>query len=106
MNPALFGLLAGLMFGAITVLSMLPLSFADKTAALLGAFSSRFAIGFLIPFCRMPLPAYARGTLVGLLISLPDAVVSKSYVPIIGLGVIGGMLIGWLAGRYAGKPDI
>ena len=106
MNPIVFGLLAGIAFGTLTVLSMLPMQFADKTAALLGAFFSRFAIGFLIPLCRMPMPAYAKGALIGLLISLPDAVITKGYVPIIGIGVIGGMIIGGLAGRYAGKPDI
>ncbi len=99
-------MLAGTVFGALTVLSMLPLQFSDKTAALLGAFLSRFVIGFLIPLCRMPMPAYAKGALIGLLISLPDAVITKGYVPIIGIGVLGGMLIGWLSGRYAGKPDI
>lgn len=106
MNPLAFGMLAGTVFGALTVLSMLPLQFSDKTAALLGAFLSRFAIGFLIPLCRMPMPAYAKGALIGLLISLPDAVITKGYVPIIGIGVLGGTLIGWLSGRYAGKPDI
>lgn len=83
---------------------MLPLSFVDKPAALMGAFLSRFAIGFLIPLCTMPLRGYAKGALVGLLISLPDAVITKSYVPIIGIGVIGGAVIGWLASRYSGKP--
>ena len=55
MNPILFGLLAGTVFGTLTVLSMLPMEFAD--------------------------------------------------VPIIVIGALGGTLIGWLAGRYAGKPD-
>jgi len=36
----------GLVFGALTVLSMLPMSFPDKRAALPGAFFNRFAIGY------------------------------------------------------------
>lgn len=106
MNPIVFGLLAGTTFGSLTVLSMLPMQFSDKPAALLGAFFSRFAIGFLIPLCRMPMLSYAKGALIGLLISLPDAVITKGYVPIIAIGVIGGLLIGWLSGRFSGKPDI
>ena len=41
MNPLLFGLIAGLLFGAIDVALMIPMHFADKTTAMLGAFASR-----------------------------------------------------------------
>jgi hypothetical protein len=41
-------------FGALTVLSMLPMSFPDKRAALLGAFFNRFAIGFVIILIDIP----------------------------------------------------
>jgi hypothetical protein len=41
-----FGAILGLVVGIVDVLLMLPLSFPDKRAALLGAFSSRFALGF------------------------------------------------------------
>ena len=100
MKPVTFALVTGIVFGSLTVLSMLPLTFADRPVALLGAFLSRFAIGFLIPFCKLPMRPYASGALVGLLISLPDAVITKGYVPIIGLGVLGGGLIGYLTGRF------
>ena len=101
MNAVSFGVLAGVCFGAIAVAAMLPMQFPDKTAALLAAFLSRFAIGFLIPICKLPMPPTATGALVGLLVSVPDAVISKAYLPIIGMGVVGGAIIGWLAGRYA-----
>jgi hypothetical protein len=39
--------------------------------------------------------------LVGLLISLPDAVITKAYVPILAIGIIGGAVIGWAASRFA-----
>ena len=100
MNPVVFGLLAGLAFGIVDVLLMLPMSFPDKRTALTAAFFSRFAIGFLIPLCKLPLPPAAVGALVGLLVSLPDAVITKAYAPIIGTGLAGGLLIGWLAGRF------
>lgn len=40
--------LCGLIFGLLTVAIMLPMSFPDKGAALLGAFFNRFAIGFVV----------------------------------------------------------
>jgi len=67
---------------------------------MLAAFGSRFAIGFLISVTRMGIPGWARGALVGLLISLPDAIVTKSYAPILASGVIGGAVIGAVASRF------
>jgi hypothetical protein len=101
MNPLVFGIVAGLLFGAIDVALMLPMDFPDKPTALLAAFLSRFAIGFLVPLVRTPLPGWAAGALVGLLISLPDAVITKAYAPILASGLIGGLVIGWAAGRFA-----
>lgn len=98
MNPILIGIIAGGSFGIVAVALMLPLPFPDKRAALLGAFLNRFAIGFLIPLTTLPMAAWLRGLLVGLLISLPDAVITKAYLPIIGMGALGGGLIGWLVG--------
>jgi hypothetical protein len=45
MSPELMGVIAGLVFGAITVGLMLPMSFPNKPAALSAAFVERFAIG-------------------------------------------------------------
>ena len=101
MNPLLFGLVAGLLFGAADVALMIPLDFPDKKTAMLGAFTSRFAIGFLIPLVKMPLPPCAVGAVVGLIISIPDAIITKAYAPILATGLIGGLAIGWAAGRWA-----
>ena len=101
MNPVLFGIVAGLVFGAADIALMIPMEFPDKKTALLGAFTSRFAIGFLIPLVKMPLPAWIIGGIVGLLISIPDAVITKAYAPILGTGLFGGLIIGWAAGRWA-----
>ena len=54
MSPLLSGLVSGLIFGAIDVGLMLPMSFPDKKTALLGAFFSRFAIGLVIPLIQLP----------------------------------------------------
>jgi hypothetical protein len=96
MHPLLLAVLCGLGFGTFAVVLMLPMSFPNKRTALIGAFASRFAIGFLIPLVVLPIPGAAKGALVGLLVSLPDAVITKAYGPILGIGVVGGAAIGWL----------
>ena len=100
MPPLLFAVVAGVAFGIVDVLLMIPLEFPDKRTAMLGAFLSRFAIGFLIPLTRLPLSPWLAGASIGLLVSLPEAVITKSYVPILVGGVVGGALIGWASGRW------
>ena len=97
MSKLILGLIAGLVFGALDVALMLPMSFPDKTTALLGAFTSRFTIGFVIGCVQLPwLPGWGVGLLFGLLISLPDAIITHKYLPILVLGGIGGLIIGGL----------
>ena len=91
---------SGLVFGAIAVGLMLPLQFPDKRTALLAGFASRFAIGFTIGCVQLPWPGWAVGLVFGFLLSLPDALVTKAYTPILivgslGVVVIGGILHGW-----------
>ena len=89
------GLLCGLIFGAVDVALMLPMSFPDKRTALLAAFFSRFGIGFVIPLVQLPSwPGWLIGLVFGLLLSLPDAVLTKAYIPILLSGAIGGIIIG------------
>lgn len=94
MNPLVFGMIAGLLFGVADVLLMIPLKMDDKRTAMAGAFIGRFAIGFLVPVVGLPMPGWAIGAVVGLLISLPDAIITKTYLPILGVGLVGGVLIG------------
>lgn len=100
MSRPTLGVALGLVIGGIDVLLMLPLEFPDKRAALMGAFASRFALGFFAATVRLPLPAIGSGILVGLLTSLPDAIITKSYGPILLTGVIFGAIAGWIAGRW------
>lgn len=100
MNALVFGVVAGLVFGILDVLLMIPLKMEDKRTAMAGAFAGRFAIGFLIPLISVPMPGWAAGAAVGLLISLPDAIITKVYGPILGIGVVGGALIGLAAGAW------
>ena len=101
MSPLLAGLISGVLFGAIDVALMLPMSFPDKRAALIGAFANRFGIGFLTPLVTFPAPGWARGLIVGFLLSLPDAVITKAYAPILIIGCVGATIIGWLSDKWA-----
>ncbi len=100
MSNSLWGLVAGLVFGGIAVAMMSPMSFPDKRAALLGAFANRFGIGLVIGCVQLPAPGWALGLGFGFLLSLPDAIITKAYAPILGVGglgglVIGGLILGW-----------
>jgi len=92
-NP-IQGLIAGAVFGVIVVAMMLPMEFSDKGAALLGAFLNRFALGLVIGCVSLPWPGWAVGLFFGLLLSLPDAIITKAYAPILIMGSIGGLVIG------------
>jgi hypothetical protein len=101
MIPIFFGSICGVAFGTLAVLLMLPMSFPDKRTALSAAFASRFAIGFIVPAAHLPMPMPMAGALIGLLVSLPDAIVTKAYAPIIIIGTGGGGVIGYLSGVFA-----
>ena len=100
MSRTLLGSICGLVFGAIVVLTMLPMEFPDKRAALIGAFLNRFGVGFVIGAAQLPIPGWASGLVFGLLLSLPDAIITKAYVPIIVIGLIGGLIIGVVVERW------
>lgn len=101
MSRFVLGLVCGLIFGAVDVALMLPMSFPDKRTALLAAFASRFGIGFVIPLVQLQWPGWLVGLTIGLLLSLPDAVVTKAYAPILLSGAVGGLIIGGLTHGWA-----
>jgi hypothetical protein len=96
----MLGTICGLVYGGLSAASMIPLSFPDKRAALLGAFLNRFGIGFVVGAARIPIPGWASGLLFGILLSLPDAIITKAYVPIIILGAVGGLVIGFIVNKW------
>ena len=100
MTRVTLGLLLGVVIGGVDVLLMLPLNFPDKRAALLGAFCARFALGFLAANVRLPVSPILSGVVVGILTSVPDAVITKAYAPIMITGVIFGAIAGWIVGRW------
>lgn len=100
MSRVLLGAICGLIFGAIDIGIMLPMSFPDKRAAITAAFIARFGIGFAIGAARLPWPGWALGLCFGLLLSIPDAIITKAYAPIIGMGLVGGTIIGIVVSKF------
>ena len=99
MDRITLGLICGLIFGIIDVLIMLPIKVADKrkrTESLTAAFIERFMLGFIIPNISIGLHPIASGALLGLGFSLPTAIIARAYAPIIGIGVVGGAIIGFI----------
>jgi hypothetical protein len=91
------GLIAGTIFGVVSIIPMFFMTFEDKTRAMTASFISRFAFGFIIFNLDLPIPGWVKGGLVGLILSLPDAIVTKQYAPILGLGLLGGLICGFLS---------
>jgi hypothetical protein len=100
MEKLWLGALLGVAAGGIAVATMIPMKFPDRRAAFLGAFCSRFLIGFFIGSSSLPLPPVAGGALIGFLVSLPDAIITKAYAPILVMGTVFGALIGWAVGTW------
>ncbi|HWQ83326.1 MAG TPA: hypothetical protein VN363_02100 [Anaerolineales bacterium] len=100
MSKITLGIICGIVFGAVSVATMIPLKLEDKKTALGGAFVNRFAIGFVIGATTLPLPMWGSGLLFGLLLSLPDAIITRSWIPIMALGAIGGVVCGFVIGAF------
>ena len=60
----------------------------------MAAFLNRFAIGFAIGAANLAWPGWVVGVTFGLLLSVPEAIITKAWAPIIGMGALGGALIG------------
>jgi len=99
-TPVAYGLVAGLVFGAVAVATMLPHAFPDKRAALSAAFLDRFAIGFVIGVANLAWPRWVVGLFFGLLLSAPAAIITKAWRPILIIGAVGGVLIAVLEPQF------
>jgi hypothetical protein len=98
MSRVLLGVLSGAIFGAFAVATMIPLKMEDKRRAMAGAFLHRFGIGFIICNITLPWQGWTNGLVVGLLLSIPEAIITKAWPPILTIGAIGGAVIGFLVG--------
>lgn len=57
-------------------------------------------LGFVICNIKLPSPGWIVGVFLGLLLSLPDAIITKAMAPILVSGAIGGLIIGIIAARF------
>jgi hypothetical protein len=95
LNRLVIGILCGILFGLADVLMTVFGNHPERTTGiLLQAFTSRFAIGLLAANISFGIHPILAGALVGLLISLPDAFGLKTYIGILGTGVLFGALTG------------
>ena len=96
-----YGILAGIIYGVIDTALMIPIKFDskdEKKVAMIGAFASRLSICFLVFNTSLPWASWLNGLLIALLISLSSAIITKSYGPIMGTAIIGGLVLGYFAG--------
>ena len=99
MNKIILGTICGLAFGIIDVLIMIPLKYENnrkRIEAMSSAFIERFTIGFLIPNVNLGLHPIVIGFLIGFGMSLPSAIITRAYAPIVATGIIGGLIIGFI----------
>jgi hypothetical protein len=60
------GIIAGLIFGIVSIIPMIFLPFENKARAMTASFISRFAIGFIIFNMELGMPGWLKGGIVGL----------------------------------------
>ena len=99
MNSITLGIICGLALGVIDVLIMLPIKMENRRKrleALISAFIERFMLGFIIPNADISLHPVATGVILGFGFSMPTAIITRAYAPIIALGIVGGAIIGFV----------
>ncbi len=97
MNKIILGIICGLVFGIIDVL--VPLKYENnrkKIEEVTAAFIERFMIGFLISNVDLGIHPALTGLLLGVGLSVLSAIITKAYAPIIGIGIIGSVIIGFV----------
>lgn len=102
MSHVTLGVICGACFGLFAALTMLPISFPDKRAAITAAVIDRFAIGLVLGVVVVPWPWWATGVCFGILLSAPSAIITRAYKPILGLGALGGVVISYIVAHFGG----
>ena len=104
MSKLLIALLIGIIAGAIDVAPMI-IQKLDKYANI-SAFFHWVALGIIISYVQMPIPAYLKGIAVSLLAVLPILVIvskedKKAIIPILLMSVILGAGVGITTSKFA-----
>ncbi len=105
MDAVTLGLICGLVFGLFSSLIMVPMKFdsgREKWEALSSAFVDRFMIGLIIPNVTFGLDPLISGLILGIGLSLPSAIITRAYAPIMVIGAVGGLFIGFITKSVLG----
>jgi hypothetical protein len=97
MDPVPLGIVFGVGLAAVDLAAMARLRWAArryKVEALTAAAIERFMIGLLIPTTDLGTPRWLTGVIIGIALSLPSALLTKAYQPIIGMGIVAGLVLG------------
>ncbi len=97
MDPVPLGIVFGAGFAALELTTLARLRWANrryKVEALTAAAIERFMIGLLIPTADLGTPRWLTGVILGITLSLPSALLTKAYQPLIGMGIVAGLVLG------------
>lgn len=103
MSTIKLGIIAGLVYGAIEVLMLFVVNVPNIAVIAIAAFVTRFTIGLLIPNTNLRVPYWLQGLIIGILVSIPGALLSRNYVPTMSTGIIGGLIIGAVTQKFVKK---
>lgn len=100
MNSYYFGAIAGLLFAVGEVAFLYAIKHVEKTdqtGVYITTFLCNALIGFLIPLLKIGIHPIAIGLGIALILSIPKAIVSKSYVyPFVVAVIVGVVIGGWI----------
>ena len=101
-------LICAVVYGTIAVLVMIPLHAEEASRAMAAAFANRFGIGLVVALAplRGTVPWWLEGLGFGLLLSLPDAIITRAWAPILGMGAVGGLIVAFVAMKWAAGPKM
>lgn len=101
MDRVLLGAILGVVFGIFDTIPMYFMDgFENKRTAMTAAFIERFSIGLLIGAADFSISMILQGLLISVLISIPTALITKAYIPVLTTAVIGGLVIGFAVGQW------
>ncbi len=105
MDVVSLGLICGVGFGIFSSLIMVTMKFdsrREKYEAISSAFVDRFMIGLIVPNVTFGLDPLISGLIIGIGLSLPSAIITRAYAPIMVIGALGGLIIGFVTKSVVG----
>ena len=91
MDVISLGLICGVVFGLFSSLIMVTMKFdsgREKYEAISSSFVDRFMIGLIVPNTTFGLDPLISGLIIGIGLSLPSAIITRTYAPIMVIGAV------------------